>query len=450
MGGFVWARADTVSHDCKRIYYGSGLKDKWLRGTVLRVIQKKPEGAKRGTTIVVARFTVGGKEYEPELSLQTLKAEDPTAAEPPAPPNNGAEPNIPPIEIAENTIAPAAVVPPVPPVLPATGNEEEENSDDDNSSGRLDRRDQQRPVATCHGRNWYNGPTDVDVNGATPHRVWKMTCQYTGYGFTPGCDDTGVKYDESLNAFTPYDFFMACFPKDQLKFMVDKINIHLCQDGCLPLSTGELLKWFGVTILMTQFEFGDRSSLWATSCSRWNKYVPPASFGEKTGMSRQRYDDIHRKLVWSEQPGVRPEGMTSETYQWMQVDDFVDRFNEHRKKFFSASDLICVDESMSRWYGLGGSWINGGLPHFVAMDRKPDNGCEIQNSCDGRSGIMLRVKLVKTATEEERDANERQDANGYDRLVVLLLLTSYLLLDTIFLGWLHSPTQVSPRLQRTL
>ena len=55
------------------------------------------------------------------------------------------------------------------------------------------------------------------------------------------------------------------------------------------------------------------------------------------------------------------------------------------------------------------------------MDRKPDDGCEIQNSCDGRSGIMMRLKLVKTATEEERDANERQDAYGYEQHVVLLL-----------------------------
>ena len=62
---------------------------------------------------------------------------------------------------------------------------------------------------------------------------------------------------------------------------------------------------------------------------------------------------------------------------------------------------------------MGGSWINDGLPHFVAMERKPDDGCEIQNSCDGRSGIMMRLKLVKTSQEEDRDANDRQDANGY-------------------------------------
>ena len=70
--------------------------------------------------------------------------------------------------------------------------------------------------------------------------------------------------------------------------------------------------------------------------------------------------------------------------------------------------MICVDESISRWYGQGGGWINAGLPHYVAIDRKPKNGCEIQDSCCGVSGIMLRLKIVKeeedyssTDTEEE-------------------------------------------------
>ena len=37
---------------------------------------------------------------------------------------------------------------------------------------------------------------------------------------------------------------------------------------------------------------------------------------------------------------------------------------------------------------------------YVAIDRKPDNGCEIQDKACGRSIIMIRLKLVKTGTEE--------------------------------------------------
>ena len=41
---------------------------------------------------------------------------------------------------------------------------------------------------------------------------------------------------------------------------------------------------------------------------------------------------------------------------------------------------------------------------YVAMERKRDNGCEIQNSACGTSGIMMRLKLVKTADENRNVA----------------------------------------------
>ena len=62
-------------------------------------------------------------------------------------------------------------------------------------------------------------------------------------------------------------------------------------------------------------------------------------------------------------------------------------------------DEICVDESISRWYGQGSHWINHGLPMYVAIDRKPENDCEIQNATCGHSGV-IQLKVVKTAEEE--------------------------------------------------
>ena len=87
------------------------------------------------------------------------------------------------------------------------------------------------------------------------------------------------------------------------------------------------------------------------------------------------------------------------------MDDFIKYFNEHRANYFNPSKLICVDESMSCWYGKGGHWINHGLPQYVAIDQKPENGCKIQNAACGRSGVMLRLKLVNganlTGSEDE-------------------------------------------------
>jgi len=99
----------------------------------------------------------------------------------------------------------------------------------------------------------------------------------------------------------------------------------------------------------------------------------------------------------------------------MLVNDFVENINEHRRFYLSPADLICVDESISRWYGQGGNWINHGLPMYVAIDRKPENGCEIQNAACGRSGIMLNLRIVKTAAEDATNLHE-QDGNDSDDL----------------------------------
>ena len=38
---------------------------------------------------------------------------------------------------------------------------------------------------------------------------------------------------------------------------------------------------------------------------------------------------------------------------------------------------------------------------YAAIDRNPENGCEIQDAVYGKSGIIMKIKLVKTAVEEE-------------------------------------------------
>ncbi|KAI2493142.1 Transposase IS4 [Fragilaria crotonensis] len=140
------------------------------------------------------------------------------------------------------------------------------------------------------------------------------------------------------------------------------------------------------------------------------KYRPAPHFG-LTGMSKHRFDVLFRAVRWSKQPPQRADNESTEQYRWKLVDDFVANFNDHRANFFSPSDTICVDESMSRWYGQGGHWINQGLPQYVAIDRKPENGCEIQNAACGRSGVMLRLKLVKGIDLVGEDDNNDDEPN---------------------------------------
>ena len=86
---------------------------------------------------------------------------------------------------------------------------------------------------------------------------------------------------------------------------------------------------------------------------------------------------------------------------WMIIDNMVEIFNRHREEHFSPSEWICVDESISRWYGLGGGWINIGLPMYIAIYRKPENGCDIQNSAYGKSVVMPHLLIVKSAEDSD-------------------------------------------------
>ena len=44
---------------------------------------------------------------------------------------------------------------------------------------------------------------------------------------------------------------------------------------------------------------------------------------------------------------------------------------------------------------------------YVEMDRKPENGSDIQNAEYGRSGILMRIRMVKSAKNEEDQQYDR-------------------------------------------
>ena len=92
------------------------------------------------------------------------------------------------------------------------------------------------------------------------------------------------------------------------------------------------------------------------------------------------------------------------TWCWELIHDFVVNFNNYRAMNFIPSDLICVDESISK-FGLGGSWMNTGLPTYVAMERKPVDDCEIQNACCARYHIVMQLKLVGCYENGELDGS---------------------------------------------
>ncbi|KNC85700.1 hypothetical protein SARC_02111 [Sphaeroforma arctica JP610] len=53
-----------------------------------------------------------------------------------------------------------------------------------------------------------------------------------------------------------------------------------------------------------------------------------------------------------------------------------------------------------KWFG---HWLNGGLLHYVSMDRKPESGCEIWTACCGKGHFLLKLELVQSADASERE-----------------------------------------------
>jgi Transposase IS4 len=274
-----------------------------------------------------------------------------------------------------------------------------------------------QPVCSPHGYNWYEDDqaSVSDINGTYNTREWGLK--------TPIGDVLRMECNVNKR-LSRLDVFYLMFPPSQLDVMVRCTNNVMREKNKKTTTKGEMIKFLGVIVLMTRYEFKSRASLWATTAI--SKYETAPCFG-RTNMSRVRFDDIWTCLRWSEQPSDRTDGMSSERYRWLLVDGFVDRFNVHRAKTFVPSEHICVDESISRWYGQGGEWINHGLPMYIAIDRKPENGCEIQNAACAKSGVMLRLRLVKTAEEEATHTME-----GADGLLHGTKILKYLILPWQF------------------
>ena len=404
----------TALAECAR-RFGSRSKSKVIAGTVIECSVKKT-ATNRSSAYVKAVYNLGGGTLKTvELNVRSVLEEAPDPqdfvpeirqepGEPIAPPvdqiNQPEDRNN--VNVTPGTLTNATAVEnleSVPMEMPNIPAEEVHPAMSDASSQLNDGR--ARHTVEAHDAKWFKDDllTTIDVNGSVPNRDFVIK--------TP-IGEMITKNSDRQCKYSRLQYFQFMFPPDEIDLIVkvtnDQLRIHQQQST----TTGEAYKFFGLWILATRFEFGSRASLWSNVAP--SKFAPAPAFG-KTGTSRHRFDNLWRHIRFSDQKEDRPEGMSSEKHRWTLVDDFVTLFNSHRSAMFVPGETICVDESISRWYGLGGEWINIGLPMCVAIDRKPDNGCEIQDAACGKSKIMIRLKLVKTATEEEANSIA-VDSNG--------------------------------------
>jgi Transposase IS4 len=107
-----------------------------------------------------------------------------------------------------------------------------------------------------------------------------------------------------------------------------------------PICIAELLRFFGVRILITHCEFEQRRDLWllSTGC----RFLNPANLG-MTGMSRNCFEAIWIMITFSKQELTKPDDMSSQEHRWQLVDDFVEDYNHHHRSCFRPSERVRTD-----------------------------------------------------------------------------------------------------------
>jgi len=184
-------------------------------------------------------------------------------------------------------------------------------------------------------------------------------------------------------------------PPEQLDLMLKLTSKRFAAKAKKELNHQELLQWIGVCMLIASIIFRRNCrKLWEGSGAA-SKYLLSYDLSV-TGMSCNRFDDIWYAVRWSRQPPEQPDGMSS-----MLTNNFVANINKYCQRTFVPSGHLKADKTVIRWYGKGGAFVDAGLPMYFALESKPDNGGEIQNLADVTSGIMLHLKVVKSANEEK-------------------------------------------------
>jgi Transposase IS4 len=108
-----------------------------------------------------------------------------------------------------------------------------------------------------------------------------------------------------------------------LKHILLLTNKSLQKNEGKEIELGELLQFFGVVLLITKIDFGQRHELWKCSVVvQVYRFTPVLNLYRNVP---QLLQEIWMNLVFSVQPEAHSADMLSVTYQWM----LVDYFNQH-------------------------------------------------------------------------------------------------------------------------
>jgi len=220
-----------------------------------------------------------------------------------------------------------------------------------------------RVVPIAHEQKWVAGfaatiTGDVTDEHTSIHQ-WFHKDQF-GERIAPGNPEHSI--------MSPLQAFLHMMPPAQLTLILELTNERLVEKEKQEMTRQELLRGIGVCVLIASINFRGRChNLWEGGGAA-SKYLPSYDL-RATGMSRNRFEDIWYAVRWFHQPHEQPHGMSSEQNRWMLVDDFVANINKYRTMTFVPGGHLEADESMIRWYGIGGSYVDAGIPDYAAIEK---------------------------------------------------------------------------------
>lgn len=231
-------------------------------------------------------------------------------------------------------------------------------------------------------------------------------------------------------------YFTLLFPMSFLsQSIVPLTNGVLQSRHQVPTTTGEILKFFGLSLAMALDSCkGGIDIYWSQPIEHENTVILPRNFGQRFGMARDRFKLLRTCLTFSLPPHqhaavpvadpTAQQQPTPDADPWWPIRPFIEAFNESRKVVITPGAFLTVDEIMSMWYGKEQTSTVEGIPHKTKITRKPRGvGAELKAICDGDTNIMLGVEMLEGAARQA--TKEYHQSFGAGASVVMRLASHW-------------------------
>jgi hypothetical protein len=265
VGAQVQAKAHHVTAlaECHQ-QYGANAKTKFVNGTVVSVDAAASSGGRRAATLITADYNLGGGTIKRcQLSSRGIKiadAELTTGMSKNEPVTTLVNENVEHVNDTINVGAPSVAGMTTQEMLDAIQSLDEEPeqaqaSVETTTAAAAIAANNLSTVAIVHHVEWRRASsTEPLFSGNHTPRMWSER-NVVGENLYRG------QPNSAINSMSAMDFFLLMFPPKQLVAMIDLTNIELEKLEANTTYTSELLKFFGVLILMTSLELTSRASL---------------------------------------------------------------------------------------------------------------------------------------------------------------------------------------------